>query len=1053
MSEQKVMIKDRFSRQADRNYTVMAFFLPFLLLSIGYATRSIFPFGDKHLLTVDLYHQYAPFLAELKSKLLGGEGLFYSFAGGLGVNFYALFAYYLASPLNLLLLLFPAAFLTESIFVLTLLKLSLASLTFNIFLRKTFSRRGPLAVGFSAFYALSAYIIAYGWNIMWLDSIYMAPLLILGMVLLIREGKFWLYTLSLAYILVVNFYMAWFVCLMAALLFIPFLFRFAPENNPALKILISLKTLFFTAVGTALSAVLLWPTYLAMQVTSAANDSFPAAVEKSASLLDYFGQHLLLVEPTVRSGYPNLYAGIFALLLLPIALLNPKLKLRDRIISMGCLLFMVLSFNTNILNFIWHGFHYPNQLPFRNSFVYIFILLTFLYEGLPGIRQMSKEAISLFAFVLIALIIVVEKIGDNEASPYGAILSIIFVLLYTLIFVRLTDLRQYKRPVTLLLLSVMIVEICLSTCAGLYFLDKNEYFGSREGYASGSVPQSIRAAAAQLDEYGAEMEFVRTEVYPSKTSNDSFLYGLKGLTLFASTTPEEPVRFFKELGLFSNGINSYKYDGSNILLDSLFGIRFLILRDKNHWQEHMRSLVLSNEDIEAYENPFALAIAYGASEDLLQFESFSSNPLENQNRLVKAIDPEADSIFTPVELEIDSSYGANLYPYDDGNNIFSFAKDEEDSSSQLNFSFLANEEAVYNLAFDMRGHKIDSGNISIGDQTFAFSAKSTGNAEIGYLEAGETAEIEINLSSNSASEGEIELYAARLDKNAFYGSYNRIRKKQISLDYLKSDAFKGRVELAEDGLLLITIPYDRGWKAFVNGSPQEILTVDSSLMALRLAAGAHEIKLDFTPYGFNNGLAVTLAAIALLIFIGLFQLLLRAIRNRRQAKEKTKEKEEHFSLIIDPAFLPLTKNREEKAEKIPKTQNELEDKDMQEIRFYYCHKCKNLVLMLNNGGGELVCCNEPMELLSAKTQGESDYEHVPSLERTEAGIRARVGFIDHPSTVEHQIEWLVAVQGKRYQIQFLSAGEDPAAEFNFAADPVDVYAYCNQHGLWKGSLA
>ncbi|NLB10600.1 MAG: YfhO family protein, partial [Clostridiaceae bacterium] len=256
MSERKIASGNNLSRQADRNYAVMAFFLPFLLLSIGYAARGIFPFGNKHLLTVDLYHQYAPFLAELRTKLLSGEGIFYSFAGGLGVNFYALFAYYLASPLNLLLLLFPAAFLTEGILVLTLIKISLAGFTFNIFLRKTFNRHGPLAVGFSTMYALSSFVIAYGWNIMWLDSLYVAPLVVLGMVYLIRDKNIWLYTLSLAYLLFVNFYMAWFVCLMTAILYIPFLFRFSPENKPLEKLLTSLKMVFCSALGIGLSAIL-----------------------------------------------------------------------------------------------------------------------------------------------------------------------------------------------------------------------------------------------------------------------------------------------------------------------------------------------------------------------------------------------------------------------------------------------------------------------------------------------------------------------------------------------------------------------------------------------------------------------------------------------------------------------------------------------------------------------------------------------------------------------------------------------------------------------------
>ena len=648
MPEPRLNSKYNLARRADRSYAVMAFLLPFLILSIGYATRGIFPFGDKHLLTVDLFHQYAPFLSELRSKLLSGDSLFYSFAGGLGVNFYALLAYYLASPLNLILLLFPASFLTEGVLFLTLIKLSLAGFTFNIFLRKTFQKHGPLAVGFSTVYAISSYVIAYSWNIMWLDSLYVAPLVMLGLVSLIRDKKFWLYTLSLGYLMFVNFYMAWFVCLMVLILYFPFLLRFSPENKPVIKLVTTIKTLFFTGLGIGLSAFLLWPTYLALQVTSAANDSFPTGIEKVATLFDYFGQHLMLVEPTVRSGFPNLYAGIFVLLLLPVALLNTKVKLRDRIISFTVIAFMVLSFSTNFLNFVWHGFHYPNQLPYRNSFIYIFILLTFTYEALPGIRQLSRETIFSFAFTVIALIIMVEKVGENVTSDFSTLFSVLFILVYAIVFIRLLNINKHQRPVTLLLLSIMIIEIAFSTSIGLYYLDKNEYFGSREGYACGPQADSIRAAVAQVDEFAEDSLFYRSEVYPAKTSNDTFLYGLRGLTLFASTSPEKPVKLFKDIGCFSNGINSYKYDGSNIVLDSLFGIRYLILRNHDYWRENTRHLVLSNEEVHALENPYALNLGYKVSSDLLHYDSEGENPLENQNRLLKSMDPNFTDVFIPV---------------------------------------------------------------------------------------------------------------------------------------------------------------------------------------------------------------------------------------------------------------------------------------------------------------------------------------------------------------------------------------------------------------------
>src|SRR5690554_3871925 len=160
----------------ERRYLLLSFFIPFFLLLLAYASRGIFPFGNRNLLTIDLYHQYAPFISELRRKILGGESIFYSWSGGLGTNFYALFAYYLASPLNFLTILFPAAALSEAILFLTLVKVGLAGACFYYFVRGTFGREGHFAVAFSIMYALSAYVLSYSWNIMWLDGIYLLPL-------------------------------------------------------------------------------------------------------------------------------------------------------------------------------------------------------------------------------------------------------------------------------------------------------------------------------------------------------------------------------------------------------------------------------------------------------------------------------------------------------------------------------------------------------------------------------------------------------------------------------------------------------------------------------------------------------------------------------------------------------------------------------------------------------------------------------------------------------------------------------------------------------------
>ena len=166
-----------------KNYIILlSFFLPAIILAIAYFAHGIFPLGKRSLLIIDLYHQYAPFISDLQDKFRSFSSLLYSWSGGLGTNYLPLFAYYLASPLNLIIVLFPKENLSEAILVLTLLKVGLAGVCFTIYLKGVHREQGLATAAFSLLYALSSYVLVFSWNIMWMDAIYLLPLIMLGLV-------------------------------------------------------------------------------------------------------------------------------------------------------------------------------------------------------------------------------------------------------------------------------------------------------------------------------------------------------------------------------------------------------------------------------------------------------------------------------------------------------------------------------------------------------------------------------------------------------------------------------------------------------------------------------------------------------------------------------------------------------------------------------------------------------------------------------------------------------------------------------------------------------
>jgi superoxide reductase len=119
------------------------------------------------------------------------------------------------------------------------------------------------------------------------------------------------------------------------------------------------------------------------------------------------------------------------------------------------------------------------------------------------------------------------------------------------------------------------------------------------------------------------------------------------------------------------------------------------------------------------------------------------------------------------------------------------------------------------------------------------------------------------------------------------------------------------------------------------------------------------------------------------------------------------------------------------------------------LQVYKCQVCGNIVEVLHEGVGELVCCGQPMKLLVANTVDAAKEKHVPVIEKTATGVTVRVGSVAHPMEEKHYIEWIeIIADGKAYR-QFLKPGDAPEAVFDIKATTIEAREHCNLHGLWK----
>ena len=842
-------------------FVVGAFLIPLIIMMIGYFSRGVFPIGNRNVLTIDLYHQYAPFLSEMQARLRSMSGLFYSWSGGLGTNFYALFAYYLASPINLLLIIFPASYLTEAILLIILVKVGLAGASFYYFLREVYHRDGPVQLAIASAYALSSYTMSYGWNVMWLDGIALLPLVILGVIRIIRDRRYFLYPVTLGLALLTNYYIAYFICIFTGLYILVALIVYQDMPKP-MRLLGQIGQLAgLSILGAALSAVLTVPTYLSLQLTSAAGDKFNGQITHYFELFDYISQHYMLMPPTIRDGMPNMYASLFALIMLPIFFFARRIPLKAKFLHLGLLLVLLVSFNINALNFAWHGFHFPNQLPYRNSFVYIFLILSMAYPAWKNLNDFTGKQIGTVIAVLMGLVVLAQKLNE-KALPLPALYgTLIFLAIYAGVLTMNKIHQIHPSDLAIALLLTVIAELSVNTLVTMHTIDTTEYLSSREGYSTGVEVDQIREQLKQLRR--SESGFYRTEIIPPRTTNDGFLYQYRGLSIFSSTSATKPVKFFENLGYHSNSINSYKYEGSTIVLDSLFGIKYLIRRS-NFINDQLREQINQTSELEVYQNPFSMPLGYLAPSSLKTWKVPTGDPLHAQNQFITALGGLPD-VLKPIEQMTGQQSNIDITPF--GTTGYNFTRPIKDQSSRAQILIDNLQDQQVYLYLDVTANQPDQGYVLIDDIRVDFNAKRSTLVDLGFIKAGAHVEFNLTFKDASSTTGTFNLYSYALNREAFSTSVATISGQGLEIDHFSDAHIAGHTTTLQDGVFMMTIPYDAGWRVRVDGKKVETFAISDGLLAFDLDQGSHQIDLRYTPRGFWVGFFVSLGAVLILFLI------------------------------------------------------------------------------------------------------------------------------------------------------------------------------------------
>lgn len=810
-------------RKRRKRNTLLGFLIPTAAMILAFAVNEVSPFGDRGILIIDSLHQYLPFFTEFHEKLVNSESLRYSFGGGLGMNFWATFAYYFASPLNFLIVLFPTSMMMEAMALLVVLKIGLSGGLFSYYLSRRNKDRNYTPILFGCMFALSNFMIGYYFNLMWLDSIAVLPLVMIG-IEQITEGKSGkVFAASLSFALFSNYYIGFMMCVFSCLYF---LMMWCIKKKESIKKFFRSCVNFgwYALLSGGIAAIVLVPAYMALGMTeSTAGNTFPNPIKLYTGLFSQLTQHFAAVEPITIADTQvglNAYCGVFVMILVILYALDKQISLRKRIGYLAMTAFLYVSFDVNVLNYIWHGFHTQNGLPNRFAFLYIAMLLVMAYDVFQHIRILPIWRVALAALLPIVAVSVTTylKTGEFAWYVYAITLALLAVYLIWLLLYRLGK----KRVLVIrnVIIGIGVVEMTANAVYGVCCngtVSKSSYVEEQTAYRK------------MIERREEEKLFYRTEMDSQRMRNANMFLGGNGMVLFSSTMPAATVDLCKALGIEAR-TNKNGYIGVTKLFNDVFGINYVVSKANTETLYQFERVDYEEPDGLFY-NDDALSLGFMVNDKIKDWDIYSGTPMEVQNqfinlttgyepiikldRTVDLVDGEACTLKLPA--------GSQVYVQ-----LMTSVAKLEVSTPEYQKTYNNYNNQMYNL---------------------------------GCMEEDQLANITATFKEGQTEPVQLKIYICHQDD--YEKVYEALAKEQMEITSFKDDHIEGKITADQPRTLLFSIPYDEGWKITVDGQEKKQYPIGEALMGVDLEAGTHQITLAYTPPGLWIGSFLTIASMGL----------------------------------------------------------------------------------------------------------------------------------------------------------------------------------------------
>ena len=639
---------------------------------------------------------------------------------------------------------------------------------------------------------------------------------------------------------------------------------------------------FFTILALGATAFITLPAYAALQTTQSSVNNFPQGFKLNIAtkntwegLLDAMRQVAGNMggglTPTWKEGLPNLYCGVGSVFFAMLFLTSGQVKFRDKLCSVALLLFFMVSFIIRKLDYIWHGFHFTNMIPYRFSFLFSFVILYMAYRA-----YLERKRFRLWQILVATVLSVgIFYCSDFRLDPVYLAYNGIFLALYVGISIYcichkkapvdadherrkaiVEGRRQKYEYAAFGLAGIMLVELIINTINfGVSFP-----YTSVVNYPKGTQDSAnVIAHMQQLDD-----SFYRTEVTHAQTLNDGALNHYNGISTFTSSANVRVTEFMKALGYGAkNTYNRYCFEESSPVSNLFLNLKYMVdregqVKDQGYFREIYRSGAVTLLENDAY-----LPLGFLTDIQIANLDfSAVGNTLTFQNRLLKAATGiEADAwhkvpkeyvTVTGDHVNVLSSVGGGYCSY------------YTDQAGTLSYQYTANRNGF--LCIDLNLPKKNSysvwlNGVKLYDETYSLPQCLA----VAEVIAGDV--VEIRLHCKAGDRGGMTVEAAILDEAVFLEAYEILAASTMEVTHFSNTRIEGKILCDREGLMYTSIPQDGNWQVTVDGKSVEPVLVGDVMVGVPLTEGAHEVTFVYKNKAFSLGWKISLGCVAAVIFV------------------------------------------------------------------------------------------------------------------------------------------------------------------------------------------